>query len=78
MLVVVGDDDDASYDVPASRLPKDCRAEGTVLDVPAGKDGKPSWKDAKRSREEERLRLKDATDRIERLRRRDPGGDVQL
>ncbi len=77
-VVVVIDDDGTTFDVPGSALPKDCRAEGAVFDAPVGEDGAPIWKGAKRNRAAERGRLHEAQERIERLRRRDPGGDVEL
>lgn len=77
-IVVAIDDDGLSYDVPASQLPTDCRGEGTVFDAPVGADGAPNWKSAERNRDEERRRLDDAAARVARLRRRDPGGDVEL
>ena len=76
-LVLIADDD-ASFDVPASRLPKACRTEGAVLRVPIGVDDAPQWADAIRDREEEARRLANLEKRIRRLRRSDPGGDVIL
>jgi hypothetical protein len=40
--------------------------------------GDPEWKSAKRNREEELRRLRDATKQLEKLRRTDPGGDIEL
>lgn len=77
MLVLV-DDDDASVDVVASRLPKACRGEGAVLRVPLDAAGNPVWADARRDRPEEERRLADLARRAARLRRSDPGGDVVL
>lgn len=77
MLVLV-DDDDATVDVPADRLPKACRREGAVLRVPVDAAGDPLWSDARRDRAEEARRLADLARRAERLRRSDPGGDVVL
>ena len=77
IIVVVGDDD-VSYDVSSSHLPPDCRAEGAVFDAPVGNNGKPSWKQAKRNSEEEGKRITEANERLDRLRRRDPGGDISL
>lgn len=76
-MLVVEDEGGALRDVPAASLPKDCRAEGAVLDVPMnGAD--PQWSKAKRNRAEERRRVTDLTKRMDQLRRKDPGGDVKL
>ena len=77
MLVLI-DDDDASVDVAASRLPKECRAEGAVLRVPLDAAGAPAWTDASRDRAEEELRIADLAKRAQRLLSSDPGGDVVL
>ncbi len=76
-LVLIGDDD-RTMDVPATQLPKDCRAEGVVLDVPLDDRGEPIWKAAARNSAEEVARLREVEERLERLRRTDPGGDVEL
>ena len=75
-MVVVGDDG-TTYDVPLRELPPGCRSEGAVLDVPLHA-GVPRWKGAKRNMTEEKGRLRDAAERILRLRKKDPGGDVTL
>ena len=76
-VVVLVTDTGEQHDVPAAELPRSCRAEGAVLDVPL--DGATlRWRDARRNRIEERGRLREAGERIARLRRRDPGGDVSL
>ena len=77
MLVLVADDE-TTLDVPASRLPRACRAEGAVLRVTRDAAGEPAWEDATRDRAEEARRLADLKRRAERLRRSDPGGDVVL
>ncbi len=76
-LVVVGDDDRA-IDVPAAHVPKSCRVEGAVLRIPLDQDGVPRWEDARRDRAEERQRIADLSQRAEKLRRSDPGGDIVL
>lgn len=75
--IVVVADDGRAFDVRVAELPKPCRAEGAVLDVPL-KDGAPQWKRARRNHAEEGGRLKEAGERIIRMRKRDPGGDVEL
>lgn len=65
-------------EVRADELPKGCRAEGAVLDVPIDDSGKPSWQMATRNREEEGALKEQADARLGRLRKSDPGGDVEL
>lgn len=77
-VCVLVTDADASIDVAAKLLPPDCRAEGVVMRVPVSATGEPSWKDAKRDRDEERRRLDEAKERLKRLGKTDPGGDVTL
>lgn len=76
-LVVVIDDAGKIHDVPVADLPNNCRAEGAVLDVPL-EGGAPLWKRARRNHAAEKGALEEARDRIVRMRRRDPGGDVSL
>lgn len=76
--VVLIDQTGEEQNVPASALPTDCKSEGAVLMVPQGSDGRLDWKKATRDRaEEQRLRV-EGDERLKRLRRRDPGGDVTL
>jgi hypothetical protein len=77
-FLVLVDENGAQLDVPANSIAPDCRRAGTVLDVPLGTNDYPRWKDARRNREEEQRRLKEASATLERLRKRDPGGDVSL
>jgi len=77
-VLVALDDRDTGYEVPLTSLPAPCRREGAVLDVPLDTKGEPRWKDAVRNAEAEAKRLREAHERLERLRRTDPGGDVQL
>lgn len=72
------DDSDNSYEAPASKLPKDCRREGAVMDVPLDAQGQPLWGKATRNSAEEEARLRDVKQRLDRLRETDPGGDVEL
>ena len=76
-VVVLVADSGERHDVPAAELPRNCRAEGAVLDVPLA-GTMPSWRAARRNHTEERGRLREAGERIARLRKRDPGGDVSL
>jgi hypothetical protein len=75
--LVVEDANGDLRDVPARELPRSCRSEGVVMDVPVV-GGSPQWGQAVRNRTEERRRVTDLTKRMEKLRRRDPGGDVEL
>ena len=77
-VCVLVTDAGANIDVPAKLLPPDCRAEGVVMRVPVSATGEPSWRDAKRDRDEERRRLGEAQERIKKLGRTDSGGDVTL
>ncbi|MEK7401867.1 MAG: DUF3006 family protein [Gemmatimonadota bacterium] len=77
LILVVEDSGGAFQDVPAQEVPSDCRVEGAVLDVPMS-FGSPAWGSARRNRAEERRRVTDLTKRMEQLKKRDPGGDVEL
>ncbi len=77
-VVVLIDDGGQTYEVTAKRLPSDCRKEGAVLDVPLSATGQPQWNEALRNRDEERKRTAEASERLQRLRGTDPGGDIQL
>jgi hypothetical protein len=72
------DDDGREREVARRRLPKDARREGAVLRVEIDADGGLDWTTAAVDAEEEKRRLADARERLERLRGRDPGGDVVL
>lgn len=77
-MLVLTFDDGRSVDVPVHALPPDCRVEGAVLDVPQNQGGEPAWSEAKRNRQEEQSRRNSAAKILEDLRKRDPGGDIQL
>ncbi len=53
-------------------------AEGDVVRVPVGADGSLVWSDATADPQQRAERIKEAEARLERLRKRDPGGDVIL
>ena len=76
VAVLVRDGDERAAEVPVRRLPAGCRA-GTVLRVPTP-DGRPNWAAAVPDEEARLARLREAEDVLARLRRRDPGGDIQL
>jgi hypothetical protein len=77
-IVVLVDDDGNTTDVEAAKLPPRCRREGTVLRVPLGARSVPLWSKAVSDPAEKKRRLAEASTRLERLRRKDPGGDVTL
>jgi hypothetical protein len=77
-LAVLIDDDGREVEVARRQLPKDARREGAVLRVEVDASGDPDWSTAAIDTEEEERRLADARARLERLRGRDPGGDVVL
>ncbi len=74
VAVVVADDDERQVDVPLASLPAGVRA-GTVLRVPE-EDEAPLWEAAKVDEELRRVRMREAEAALDRLRRRDPGGDI--
>ncbi|MDE2980280.1 MAG: DUF3006 domain-containing protein [Gemmatimonadota bacterium] len=79
VLVRDGDvqcDDTRRRDIPVALLPEDIR-EGAVLRVPET-DGVPDWEAARVDEELRRARIQEAEAALERLRRRDPGGDIAL
>ncbi len=76
IAVLVRDDDAETKNVPVSLLPAGTR-EGTVLRVPEDQ-GRPVWSHAVVDDEIRSQRLREAEAVLQRLRRRDPGGDVVL
>jgi hypothetical protein len=78
IVVLVSDESGETVEVETRTLPRRCRAEGAVLRVRLDADGSPEWETALRDRVEERRRLDELAKRVERLRRTDPGGDVEL
>jgi hypothetical protein len=76
-LAVLVADDGTSIDVSRRALPSGVR-EGSVIQVEIGSDGRPNWSKASLDEKERERRLKQARDALERLRKRDPGGDVTL
>jgi len=76
VAVLVGDDG-VGLDVLKRTLPVTVR-EGVVLRVRLDADGTPDWSSATIDDAERERRLREARDRLERLRGSDPGGDVVL
>lgn len=73
-LAVLLDDDGTGFAVALTQLPLALR-EGMVLAVRTGVDGRPDWSTTVHDETEERWRLEDAAERLERLKERDPGRD---
>lgn len=73
-----GDSAEDVVEVVAERLPRDCIAEGAVLDVPRDEGGAMLWEDAVRNRAEEQRRHDDAARSIRSLQHGDDGGDLSL
>ena len=63
--------------VPRSSLPPSA-SEGDVIRVPLSAEGTPSWYAAAIDPELRRVRLEEARERLDRLKKRDPGGDIAL
>jgi len=76
IAVLVGDDG-TQVEVSSQRLPTGAR-EGSVLQVSVGKDGSPEWSSAVLDEAERGRRAKQAGETLDRLRKRDPGGDMTL
>jgi hypothetical protein len=74
--VLVGDAGDSAT-VELEELPRGL-TEGTVLRVPLDEHGAPDWATARRDEAETERRLREAEDLLRSLRRRDPGGDIEL
>jgi hypothetical protein len=76
--IVLIDDEGASLDVSASGLPSACRHEGAIIRVPIDGRGNLIWRSSMRDAGEEKRRIKDAENRLDRLGRSDDGKDVKL
>ena len=76
VALLVADDDGGRIDVPLARLP-DGVGEGAVLRVPQS-GGHPAWRRARVDDELRRVRLDEAEGALNRLRHRDPGGNISL
>lgn len=63
--------------VPRSSLPAGASA-GDVIRVPLSAEGTLRWYAAAIDPELRRIRLEEARGRLNRLRKRDPGGDIAL
>lgn len=74
---LIADDDARAVRILASALPPRLH-EGACLRVRVDQAGEPDWASARPDRAMEERRLEEAKQALERLRRRDPGGDVVL
>jgi hypothetical protein len=77
-VVILVDDSGKIVEVEGENLPAGCRAEGAALRVPLDAASQPIWQNAIRDKIEEKRRLQLNAERLDKLRRRDPGGDVSL
>ena len=75
--VLVADEGSGTLSVPRGELPAGV-SEGAVLRVPLAADGTPSWADAVLDEELRVERLRGLQERLEALKRRDPGGDITM
>ncbi|MGH7570068.1 MAG: DUF3006 domain-containing protein [Gemmatimonadales bacterium] len=70
--------DDASIvEIARTKLPGGIR-EGSVLRVRLGSNGRPDWSSAEIDEAEWERRLKGARERLDRLGKSDPGGDIEI
>lgn len=76
LAVLIRDDDEREADVQLAKLPHGVRP-GTVLRVPEP-EGEPRWGAATVDEDLRKARLREAEKTLDRLRRRDPGGDIAL
>ena len=75
--ILVEDETRRTLEVARSLISVDI-GEGTVLRVPATKEGGPDWRSAMADEELRQRRLDEARGILEQLKKRDPGGDVVL
>jgi hypothetical protein len=76
-LAVLIDDAGRAVDVRVDLLPP-ALEEGSVVRVPHGPAGDPDWSAARLVPGEAERRRAEARDRLDELRRRDPGGDIDV
>ncbi len=74
--VLVGDRGE-EHSVQLHQLPGET-TEGTVFSVMLDADGLLDWQSAQIDQAESKRRAQEAEDLLNKLRRRDPGGDVDL
>ena len=76
-VVLVADNGGATEEIARAALPGRVR-EGDVLRVPSSGTGQPVWSSAEADAGLRRERLEEGRAAIERLRKRDPGGNLKL
>ena len=76
-IAVLVSDSGQTIDMPRSELPSGLR-EGSVLRVRFGAQILPDWSSAVIDGREEQRRLKEAKQRLDEMKRSDPGGDITL
>ena len=76
-VVLVQDETGVTEEVARAVIPGRVR-EGDVLRVPSDPTGQPVWSRAETDAELRRERLDESRDAIDRLKKRDPGGNVKL
>ncbi len=75
-VAVMAADHGEVLDVARELLPEGAR-EGSVLRVVVGPEG-PNWREAEIDETLREDRLREAREILERLKKRDPGGDIKL
>ena len=75
IAVLVEDEGEIVVEVAAADLGTHA-VEGAVLIVPLGSVGEPVWEEAERDGRAEGERVSDTEAVLERLKARDPGGDI--
>jgi hypothetical protein len=76
--LVLIDERGQPLDIPLNELPASCRREGAVLRVPTDPSGNYVWGKASRDVDRESKLHAEASTILKRLKKKDPGGDVQL
>ena len=76
LAILVGDSGE-EHSVQLHQLPGGT-TEGTVLRLIRDADGLLDWQSAQIDQTESKRRTQEAEDLLNKLRRRDPGGDVEL
>jgi hypothetical protein len=76
--LILIDESGLTVRVDSGRMPPNCQQEGAILRVELATTGAPDWKTAKRHTEREAAVRSDATRRLSKLAKSDPGGDVEL
>lgn len=78
VLVEASEDEAPAVIEMAAELLGDLAVEGAVIVVPLGDVGEPVWGSAERDREAEAELRNEAERILSDLKKRDPGGDIEL